>query len=164
MGGMIGQWLALHAPDRLQKLILVDTAARIGNLEGWNTRIEDVLKDGITPIIPGALQRWFTPDFHAANPEIIAATKAMLEAVSREGYTNCCVAIRDADFRSDIHSIGIPTLVITGQHDPVTPPEDGRYLAENIAGARYIELPSAHLSNVEAASDFNSALSVFLKH
>ena len=164
MGGLIGQWLALHAPDRLQKLILVDTAARIGNLEGWNTRIEDVLKDGITPIIPGALQRWFTSDFHSANPEIIAATKAMLEAVSREGYTNCCVAIRDADFHSDIHSIGIPTLVITGQHDPVTPPEDGRYLAENIAGATYIELPAAHLSNVEAASDFNSALFVFLKH
>jgi len=164
MGGLIGQWLALHAPDRIQKLILVDTAARIGNLEGWNSRIEDVLKDGIIPIIPGALQRWFTSGFHAENPEIITMTKAMLEAVSTEGYTNCCVAIRDADFRGDIHSIGIPTLVITGQHDPVTPPEDGRYLAENISGAKYIELAAAHLSNVEAASDFNSALLAFLKH
>jgi 3-oxoadipate enol-lactonase len=163
MGGLIGQWLALQAPDRIQKLILVDTAARIGNREGWNTRIEDVLKDGIIPIIPGALQRWFTSGFHAANPEIVARTKAMLEIVNVEGYTNCCAALRDADFRADIHSIGIPTLVITGQHDPVTPPEDGRFLAENIAGARYIELPAAHLSNVEAASEFNSALLAFLK-
>jgi 3-oxoadipate enol-lactonase len=162
MGGVIGQWLGVNSPDRIHKLVLANTAAKIGVAEVWNTRIETVLRDGLDSVIPGTLERWFTPPFHAAHPEIIAAISAMLHATNVQGYAGCCAAIRDADFRASLQAIHTPTLVIAGTQDPVTTPEDAQFLAENIPEASYIELPAAHLSNVEAASEFNAALLNFL--
>ena len=162
MGGVVGQWLGIHAQDRILKLVLADTAAKIGTEEGWNTRIETVLRDGLEPVVPGTLERWFTAPFRAAEPETIARTAAVLGATSAKGYAGCCAAIRDADFRRSIAQIGVPTLVITGSGDPVTPPADGRFMADSIAGSRYVELAAAHLSNVEAAGAFNEALLAFL--
>jgi len=57
--------------------------------------------------------------------------------------------------------IAVPTLVIAGEHDLATPPAEGRFLAERIPGARYVELAAAHLSNVEARTAFTSALTGF---
>jgi 3-oxoadipate enol-lactonase len=163
MGGVTGQWLGLNAPSRLHKLVLANTAAKIGTAEIWNARIETVSRDGLDSIVPGTLERWFTPDFRAAQPDTIAATSAMLHATNAQGYVACCAAIRDADFRASVSAISIPTLVIAASYDPVTSPKDGLFLAENITGSRYVELSAAHLSNVEAASDFNAALLSFLK-
>ena len=163
MGGVVGQWLGIHAQDRIQKLVLADTAAKIGTEEGWNSRIETVLRDGLDPIIPGTLERWFTAPFRAAEPETIARTAVLLCATSAEGYTACCAAIRDADFRSEVKQIKAPTLIIAGREDPVTSTQDGAFLAEAIAGSTYIELAAAHLSNVEAADAFNAALISFLQ-
>ena len=163
MGGVIGQWLGIHAPGHIRKLILANTAARIGVEDVWNARIATVLSEGLGSIIPGTLERWFTPDFHAAHPETVAATSAMLQATSAQGYAACCAAIRDADFRTSMHQIAAPTLVIAGIHDPVTTPADSHFLAEHIPEARCIELRSAHLSNVEASGEFNAALLRFLQ-
>jgi len=163
MGGLVGQWLGVHAPDRLHKLVLANTAAKIGAPEVWNARIALVLREGLDPVIPGTLERWFTPAFHAAHPEIVAATAAMLKTTDVPAYAACCAAIRDADFRCSIQAISTPALVVAGTHDPVTPPSDGRFLAENIPGASYVELSAAHLSNVEAAPGFNAALVEFLR-
>jgi 3-oxoadipate enol-lactonase len=162
MGGVVGQWLGVHASNRIDKLVLADTAAKIGNDETWNARIATVRRDGLDSVISGTLERWFTAPFRAAEPETIARTAASLRATSAEGYVACCAAIRDADFRDSLSQIGVPTLVITGSDDPVTPPVDGRFLADSIAGSRYVEVPAAHLSNVEAAGDFNKALLAFL--
>ena len=162
MGGVVGQWLGIHAQDRIERLVLADTAAKIGTKEGWNSRIETVLRDGLGPVIPGTLERWFTAPFRAAEPETIACTAAVLGTTSAKGYAGCCAAIRDADFRSNIAQIGAPTLVITGSDDPVTPPADGRSMADSITGSKYMELAAAHLSNVEAAGAFNEALLAFL--
>ena len=162
MGGVVGQWLGVNAPNRLHKLVLANTAAKIGVVDTWNTRIATVLHDGLATVIPGTLERWFTPDFRASNPGIVATTEATLQSTSRQGYAACCAVIRDADFRASVSTISTPALVIAGSHDPVTSPEDGRFLADHIAGSRYVELQAAHLSNVEAASAFNAALLSFL--
>jgi len=167
MGGVIGQWLGIHAPDRIEKLILADTAAKIGTAETWNARIETVQQEGLDTIIPGTLERWFTAPFRAEQPEIIARTTAVLHATSSQGYAACCAAIRDADFRDEFqqNSVGkikAPTLIIVGQQDPVTTTADGKFLANAIAGSTYVELAAAHLSNVEAADAFNAALLSFL--
>jgi len=162
MGGVTGQWLALNAPERLEKLVLANTAAKIGTAETWNARIAIVEQDGLRTIIPGTLERWFTAGFRATQPEIVADIEAMLWATDSRGYASCCAAIRDADFRMNLREFVTPTLVISSTHDPVTPPDDGRFLAEGIAGARYVELAAAHLSNVEAAEGFNAALLDFL--
>lgn len=163
MGGVVGQWLGINAHDRIERLVLADTAAKIGTVETWNGRIETVQRDGLNSIIPGTLERWFTAPFRAAEPETIARTAALQRATNPKGYAACCAAIRDADFRSSLSQIGVPTLVITGSDDPVTPPADGRFLADSIAGSRYVELAAAHLSNVEAAGEFNEALLTFLR-
>jgi 3-oxoadipate enol-lactonase len=162
LGGMTGMWLGINAPERLQKLILCNTAARIGTAETWNGRIEAVRKSGMKSVAPAIVERWFTPAFRAAAPETIAQTQRMIETSRPEGYAACCAAIRDMDQREAISSINVPTLVIAGAQDPATPPADGQFLAGKIRGARYVELPTAHLSNVEAAAQFSSEVLRFL--
>jgi 3-oxoadipate enol-lactonase len=164
MGGAVGQWLGIHARQRLHKLVMANTAAKIGSAETWDARIAMVGARGLRPVIPGTLRRWFTPAFRKAHPEMIATTSAMLHGTKSKGYAWCCAAIRDADFRESAACIDCPTLIVAGSEDPVTSPADGRFLAESIAGARYVELPAAHLSNVEAADSFNEALIEFLQH
>jgi len=92
----------------------------------------------------------------------VAATRAILLQSPAAGYVACCAAVRDMDQRHTISSIHMPTLVIGGASDPVTPPADGRFVASQINGAQYVELPAAHLSNVEAAESFNQAVERFL--
>ena len=162
LGGMTGMWLGINAPERLQKLILCNTAARIGSAETWNARIEAVRKSGMKSVAPAVIERWFTPAFRAAAPETIAQTQRMMEASPPEGYVACCAAIRDMDQREAISSINAPTLVIAGAQDHATPPTDGQFLAGKIRGARYVELLAAHLSNVEAAAQFSSEVLRFL--
>jgi len=162
LGGMTGMWLGVHARERLHKLVLCNTAARIGTADVWNVRIEAVRKGGMKSIAPAVIERWFTPAFRAAAPEAVARTERMIEATSSEGYAACCAAVRDTDQRETISSINTPTLVICGALDPATPPADGQFLATKISGARCVELPTAHLSNVEAAAQFSSEVIRFL--
>jgi 3-oxoadipate enol-lactonase len=162
LGGMIGMWLGINAPERLHKIVLCNTAARIGTAEIWNARIDAVRKDGMKSIASAVIERWFTPSFRAAAPETVAHTQRMIEASPAEGYAACCAAIRDMDQRETIASITLPTLVISGAKDPATPPADCQFLAGKIRGARYVELPAAHLSNVEAAAQFSAEVLRFL--
>jgi len=162
MGGMVGQWLGAHAPQRLAKLALCNTSAHIGAPDMWNARMAAVAQGGMAAIVDGVIARWYTQDFIAAAPDAIATTRAMLLGTPAAGYIAACAAVRDMDQRTTAGDIAVPTLVIAGAHDAATPPADGRYLAGAIAGARYVELPAAHLSNVEAAPAFTRALAEFL--
>ena len=162
MGGMIGQWLGIHAAHRVDRLVLCNTAARISTVEAWNTRISMVRQGSMEAITSAVLQRWFTADFMERAPAAIESMREMLSGTSAQGYVGCCEALRDADLIADAARIKARTLVIAGAHDPATPPEQGRFLAARIAGARYLELPASHLSNIEAAEAFTDALMDFL--
>jgi 3-oxoadipate enol-lactonase len=162
MGGMIGMWLALNAPHRLKKLVLCNTAAKIGTFEGWNTRIETVRKNGMKAIAPAVIERWFTPAFRERNPAPVASIQKVLEETNPEGYAACCAAVRDFDCRVELGRIRTPTLVIAGASDPATPPADGRFLAEQVPGAKFALLNAAHLSNIEARDHFNDEVRNFM--
>jgi 3-oxoadipate enol-lactonase len=162
MGGAIGQWLAMNAPERIAGLVLANTAAQFGTPEVWNSRIETVLRDGMGAVTPAVLERWFTPAFQARDPAEVDRVKAMLLATPPLGYAGCSAAIRDTDFRADLGRISAPTLVIGGEHDPATPPEKARELAANIPGAALVLLDAAHLSGNERPEAFNAALTDFL--
>ena len=162
LGAMTGMWLALHAPQRLRKLILCSGAAKIGTQETWNTRIELVNHSGMQAVVPGILERWFTADFRMRSPEAVKATQVMLERASVSGYIAGCAAVRDTDLRQILHEIAVPTLVVNGASDPVTPPADGKFLAERIPAARYTELAGAHLFNVESSHEFTREILQFL--
>lgn len=163
MGGMIGMLLAMQSPHRLRKLVLCNTAPKIASAEQWNTRIDTVRKQGMKGVVDGVLERWFTPLFRSRSPAAIESTKRMLLTTPVEGYASCCAAIRDADMRDAISRIRVPTLIISGAHDPVSPPSDGHFMEQHIFGAQYKELSAAHLSNIEAAEAFTMEVSNFLQ-
>ena len=162
MGGMIGMWLGVHASQRVARLVLANTSAYFGPPGPMNERIAAVGAGGIAAISAAVLARWLTPAFAAREPATLAALKATMERTPPAGYVACCAAIRDMDQRADLPRIAAPTLVVAGTHDLSTPPAAGRFIAERIPGARYAELASAHLSNVEAASAFTETLTAFL--
>ena len=162
IGGMIGMSLALQAPDRLHKLALCNTAPKIGTLEFWNTRIQTVQSKGMKEVAGAVASRWFTPGFQQSSPEKVASAIRVLESLDPQGYVGGCTAVRDFDFRESVAQIRVQTLVLAGTHDPAATPADGRHLAEQIPGARYAELNTSHLSNIEAPVQFNDAVLAFL--
>jgi 3-oxoadipate enol-lactonase len=162
MGGMIGMWLGVNAGLRLKRLVLCNTAAKIGTADLWNARIDRVNAAGMAAIADAVVERWFTPGFVERQPAAVALLRQMLVDSSPDGYGACCAAVRDMDQRADIAHITVPTLVITGTHDGATPAADGRAAAEAIPGARYVELDASHLSNVEQAEQFTGHVLGFL--
>src|SRR5438046_5569010 len=116
------------------------------------------------PVASAVVERWFSPAFRQKAPATISNTQKMLEETNPEGYVACCAAVRDFDCRDQLSSIRMPALVIAGAHDPATPPADGRFVADQIPGARYIELNAAHLSNIEEQDRFNSEISRSEEH
>ncbi len=162
MGGMVGMWFGTHASQRIHKLVLCSTAPQIAPAEIWDTRIQAVRTGGMAAIADGVLARWLTDSFRQRTPQKVEAVRQMLLRTSADGYVASCAAVRDMDQRSAISSVPVPTLVIAGTHDMATPPEQGRFVAEQIKGARYVELPAAHLSNIELAERFNEEVLQFL--
>jgi 3-oxoadipate enol-lactonase len=162
MGGLTGLWLGVHAPQRLNKLVVCDTAARVGTAEGWQARAKLVREEGMPEVADGAADRWFTPHFIQHQPQLVDMLLKQLRNSPPAGYAACCDALAVADLRQDIARIQLPTLVVCGAHDPVTTPADARYIVEQVKGARYVELDASHLSNVEAAEAFNDAVVSFL--
>jgi 3-oxoadipate enol-lactonase len=162
IGGLIGQWLGIHASQRFKSVTLCNTAARIGTTDGWNTRIAAINEGGMAPIANGVVARWFTEDFAKRAPAQVEAARQMLLHSPPNGYAATCAALRDADLREAIAAVRPPTLVISGTHDAATTAVDGRFIAAKISGAQYLELNAAHLSNIEAAEPFTAALLKFL--
>ena len=150
IGGMISMWVAVHAPERVDRLVLCATSAQLGPREAWVERAATVRAEGVGAIADTVLGRWFTAAFAAAHPEVIERMRGILRSTDREGYAGCCEAIADMDLRGAITSISAPTLVIAGAGDPATPPEHGRLIADLIPGARFEEIsPAAHLLTIE---------------
>jgi 3-oxoadipate enol-lactonase len=162
VGGLIGQWLGIHASKRFKSLTLCNTAARIGTADAWNTRIAAVREGGMTAIANGVISRWFTEDFAKRAPAAVEATRQMLLHSPPEGYAATCAALRDEDLREAVSRVNLPTLVISGTRDAATTTADGRFIAEKIAGAKFVEVDAAHLSNIEAAEPFTATLLKFL--
>ncbi len=162
MGGMVGMWLAAHAPDCVDRLVLCNTAARLGPPQLWDARIAAVRAGGMPAIVQAGLARWFTAEFLSGSPPMVDRMRQILASTPAKGYIACCEAIRDMDLRAILPDIRARTLVIAGELDVATPPTDARFLSSAIPGARYLELSAAHISNVEAADAFTDAVLRFL--
>nr|WP_207956615.1 3-oxoadipate enol-lactonase [Pseudomonas fluorescens] len=165
MGGLIGQWLGINAGERLHRLVVCNTAAKIADETVWNPRIETVLRDGQAAMVAlrdASVARWFTPDFAEAHPAQVKKITDMLAATSPQGYAANCAAVRDADFREQLSLIRVPLLVVAGTEDAVTPPSGGHFIQERVSGAEYAEFYAAHLSNVQAGAAFSERVLDFL--
>jgi 3-oxoadipate enol-lactonase len=162
IGGMTAMWLAINAPERVKRIVAANTAARIGTTELWESRISEARSAGLGGLADGSMARWFTDAYRAAHADTVSRFRRGMTSCAVDGYVGCAAALRDADLRDHVAAIAAPTLIITGSHDPSTPPEAGRWLAQHIENSRLLELPSAHISNVEQAAAFTRAVVGFL--
>ena len=161
-GGMVGQWVATHARHRFDRIVLANTAARMGPPDLWNGRIRAVRSQGMAGLVQPTLERWFSPGFRENQAAAVAKISEMLKTTPAVGYATCCAAIRDMDQRWSIRSIANPVLVVIGKVDPATPPAAGHLIADAIPGAQRLELDAAHLSNLEQPQAFTRAVLDFL--
>jgi len=160
LGGMVGMWLGAHAPERIDRLVLLCTAAYMPPASMWEQRIAIVSDAGsVEPIADAVLDRWLTPEFRAADPELAASLRAMIAGSPPDGYAACCGAIARMDLRTDLERVRAPTLVVSGERDVATPVADQELIAGAIPGARHeVVSRTAHLAAVEQAERVNELI------
>ena len=166
MGGFTGLWLGVNAASRMSSIAVCNSAAKIGTPDGWNTRSAMVREKGVAAmkdLADSSPSRWFTEAFIKAEPQVVARAQSWIAAVDPQGYAGCCDALAGADLRDKIAGITTPTLIVAGSADPVTTVADGQFMQQHIPGAKLVEVPASHLSNLEAPQAFDDALAQFLR-
>jgi 3-oxoadipate enol-lactonase len=156
LGGMTAMWLAANAPERIDRLVLCCTSARLGPAQQWSQRAETVRARGTGAVADVVVSRWVTPGYAAAHPDEVATLRAMVAGTPAEGYAGACAAIEDMDLRADLGRIVAPTLVIAGADDAATPPSHGAAIAAAVPGARLtVVRDAAHLATWQQAQVMN---------
>lgn len=162
MGGLTGQWLAIHYPQRFNHVIVCNTAAKIGQENAWQQRAALVREQGLTPIAATAASRWFTLPFIQSQATLVETLSNDLAASSAEGYASCCEALAKADLREQLSNITVPMLIIAGKQDPVTTVTDGQFMQSRIVKSQLFEIDASHISNIELPHVFNQAVQQFI--
>lgn len=162
MGGLTGQWLAIHYPERFSHVVVCNTAAKIGQEQAWLDRAALVRSQGLQSIADSAASRWFTAPFIQSHTAVVSNLQNDLAAGSAEGYANCCAALAKADVREQLKDITVPVLIVAGQQDPVTTVADAQFMQSQIPNSQLVEIDASHISNVEQPTAFNDALKQFL--
>lgn len=161
IGGMIGQMLALRQTGKFEKMVLADTghSQPPEAIKQWEDRIKIATSQGMKALVPGTMERWFTPAFRETPQakkiaDIIAATPVA-------GYVGCGQAIMKLNTTARLKEIKVPVLAITGEADPSA--GGTKYIGENVPGAKFVSIAqAAHIANVEQPEKFNQALREFL--
>jgi 3-oxoadipate enol-lactonase len=162
MGGLIGQWLAINGGKRVKKVVLCNTAVKIGSKEAWNERIETVKKKGLEAVASTTPNKWFTKDFIESNTQQVNEIIQEFSKNSFNGYNANCAMVRDADFRDTIHKTDKKILIVTGSEDRVTTVEHGRILQNEINNSELVSINASHLSAFENPTEFNKPVLEFL--
>jgi 3-oxoadipate enol-lactonase len=159
IGGMTGMWLAINAPERVERLAVCCTSAHLPPRQNWTDRAATVRAQGMEAVEEAQLERWFTPTLAELYPEVVERTRRTLLETPPEGYASCCEAIGSCDLRAELGSIRAPMLVLAARDDPATPPEHGRLIADAVGGAQFVMLERArHLAAVERPEEFARAV------
>lgn len=163
LGGATALWVAAHAPERVERLVVCSSSAFFDAHDAYMERAALVRAEGAEVVADAVVQRWFTSAMFAERPADAARLRAMIAGTPAEGYAASAEAVASADLRDDLASIVAPTLVIAGAEDPATPPEHGRRIAAGISGAEFAEVPAgAHLVSFERPQAVNQLLRAHL--
>jgi 3-oxoadipate enol-lactonase len=163
LGGFVAQWLGIHVSERVNRLVLSNTAAYLGPATQWDHAIEKVLQaPDMRDTAEMFLRNWFPASMLQANHPVVEQFRRVLLATSRVGLAGSWAAVRDADLRRTISLISRPTLVIGGANDTVTSKRHAEEIAAAVPGARLLVLPTMHLSNIERPDEYLSAVIAFL--
>jgi 3-carboxy-cis,cis-muconate cycloisomerase len=164
LGGMVGLWLAVHAPERIGRLIVICSAPDTLNPGAFRERARAVRTAGTTePIASAVVVNWFTEEYAAAHPDVVAAHRRMIVDTPAEGYASCCEAVAGHDVAAGLGAVRAPTLVIAGAQDRAIPAAQGERISHAIPGARFELLdPASHLASVERADAVNRLIAEHL--
>jgi 3-oxoadipate enol-lactonase len=163
LGGFVGQWLGVHTPERIDRLILSNTSSYLGPAEQWDRLITSVLQaKDMSATATMFLNNWFPRHMLEEKNPVIEPFRATLLAMQPQGLAGCYAVVRDTDMRRTIALIPNPTLVIGGQYDTVTLPGHSELIAATIPGSKLVMLPAVHLSNIEYPTEFLKAILDFL--
>lgn len=164
VGGVIALGLSKTHPERVARLILSNTGAKIGTPEMWNPRIAAVEQGGVAAVAEAVLERWFPPAFRQSGGGVFALARNMLIRTPAAGYVATCVALRDSDLTQAARGVKVPALCVAGELDGSTPPSLVRALADLVPGSDYHEIAGAgHLPGLQTPAEFAERMIAFLK-
>jgi pimeloyl-ACP methyl ester carboxylesterase len=166
-GGMIAPAFTVRHPERVRALGIVSAVA--GRTPEQRAavikRADELARGGATMTVGAAIERWFTPEFRAQNPEIIERQIQRVLGNDPAGYAAAYRVFAESDGIDDLHKIHCPTLVMTGEHDTGSTPAMAQAIHERIADSRLVILPRyRHSLLIEATAEVVSELRAFLKH
>jgi 3-oxoadipate enol-lactonase len=155
LGGMTAIWLAINAPERVERLALLCTTSQHGPPEMWVDRARQAREEGMASLADLTMQRWFTDGFREREPQTVERLRAMFAATDAEGYANCCAVLERGNLTPRLPEITADALVIAAAQDPSTPPDPHALkIRDGIPGAR-LEIfdPGSHMITVERPGD-----------
>jgi 3-oxoadipate enol-lactonase len=162
IGGLIVQSLYHARPDLVSKLVISNSAVKIGTEQSWGQRVTAVQNGGIEGLADTVMKMWFSPEFHQRQPEKLSLYRTMLARTHTAGYLACCEALRDADFTSRAASIDVPTLFIGGDNDGSTPPALVESSSRLVSSSRFeVIAGAAHIPCVEKPKEYTDLLRSF---
>lgn len=167
MGGYVTLALYRLAPERFAAMLLADTRATADTDQQKEARrkmIETVRDKGPGAVADEMMPRLLGETSHRERPEIASTVRAMIEGNSRDAIAGAAEAMMNRpDSRPLLSQINVPTLVLCGREDALTPPSDSEALHSGLADSRLVQIPGAgHLSSLEAPEQFSFALNTFL--
>jgi 3-oxoadipate enol-lactonase len=159
LGGMTALRVAARDAERVDRLAVLCTGAQLPPASGWTDRATTVRSGGSGAVATAVVERWFTPKYLSAHPEVRQAAEAMVTATAAQGYAACCEAIAALDLRDELASITAPTLAIAGADDPATPPPKLEEIATGVKNGKLLVVArAAHLANAEQPGIITPAL------
>lgn len=168
MGGYVAFEFFRKFHGRVRALVLADTRPQADTAEGRRAREENAqraLQEGMAPIVESMLPKLLSAGTRERGGEVLEGVRSMMLGTSPEG---AAASLRAMALRRDqtelLPSINVPTLIVVGSEDAVTPPADAEAMHAKIEGSRLFVVEGAgHLSNVERPEEFNRALVEFLR-
>jgi (E)-2-((N-methylformamido)methylene)succinate hydrolase len=164
-GGMIAQAFAIAHPERVATVAFLSAvAARTPEQrEAVIERADQLAAGGAERTIGAALERWYTPEFRAEHPDLLAEQAARVTANDPNGYAAAYRVFAESDLDQELSQIRVPTLIVTGEYDVGSTPEMARLMHDRIAGSRLEILPGLrHGILVEAPDAVADLLRDFL--
>lgn len=164
MGGHLALWLGIHYPQRVSSIVAICTAASFGDPAGWDDRADIVLAQGTAALASSVADRWLTPAFASAHPELRQWIIDMVSATPDVGYAGCCAALGSSDITADLPHVAAPVLAIAAGKDPGTSVSNLELIARSVAhGQLYVVQDAAHLCNVEQPQEVTRVVLDFLQ-
>ncbi len=167
MGGYVALAFARRHADKLAGLVLADTRAGVDDTVAKANRTKAIAlvnEQGGAALFEGMVPKVMSDSTRETNPEVVARMKSIAAKQPTASVVAALVALRDRpDANPGLKNITVPTLVIVGEYDGVTPPLASANLSAQIRGSKLVHIPDAgHLSNVENPDAFNAAIRGFL--